>query len=164
MAFLDQEYTEADLPTKSERNFDPLPDAWYSSRITGAELKSTRAPGGQYIAIKYDITGPTHQGRVVFGNLNIKNSNPAAETIGRQQLGEIMRAIGLARVKDTDELIGGSLQIKLVIKQDEKYGPSNEIKGFKAVTGSMPASVGGSGPAQQAAAAPAKSAPPWAKK
>ena len=118
--------------------------------------------------MRYDITGPTHQGRVVFGNLNIKNASAKAEEIGRQQLGELMRAIGLARVTDTDQLIGGVLQIKLDVRAaTEQYPAQNEVKGFKAITGSAPsfaapsASPAASAPA---AAAPAKATPPWAKK
>ena len=118
--------------------------------------------------MRYDITGPTHQGRVVFGNLNIKNASAKAEEIGRQQLGELMRAIGLARVTDTDQLIGGVLQIKLDVRAaTEQYDAQNEVKGFKAITGSVPtfaapaASPAASAPAS---AGPAKAAPPWAKK
>ena len=166
MAFLNETYDVNELP-QGNSNYDPLPPGWYHANITGAELKSTKAGNGQYIAVRYDITGPTHQGRVVFGNLNIKNPNPKAEEIGRQQLGEIMRAIGLAKVTDTDQLIGGSLQIKLEIRTQEGYEPSNDVKGFKATSGSVPTPVAASAPAQAAAAAPAasgKAAPPWAKK
>jgi hypothetical protein len=128
-------------------------------------LKATKAGNGQYIKLRYDITGPSHQGRVVFGNLNIKNANPKAEEIGRQQLGDIMRAIGLAKVTDTDQLIGGQIAIKLEVKQDEQYGASNEVKGFKSVSGSVaPAASIPHGQSNPAPAASAKAAPPWAKK
>lgn len=152
MASLSQSYDVSDLP-KGTSNFEPLPAGWYSATISGAEIKQTKAGNGEYVAVKYSITGPTHQGRVVFANLNIKNPNPKAEEIGRQQLGEVMRAIGLARVDDTDQLIGGSLVIKLEVKSSEQYGESNEVKGLKAVAGgSMPTPATG------------KAAPPWAKK
>jgi hypothetical protein len=157
MASLSQSYDVSDLP-KGTGDFQPLPPGWYSATITGAEIKATKAGTGEYIAVKYSITGPTHQGRIIFSNLNIKNPNPKAEEIGRQQLGDVMRSIGLARVDDTDQLIGGSLVLKIDVKEDEKYGAGNEVKGFKAVAnGSMPS---------PSAAAPssAKAAPPWAKK
>lgn len=166
MAFLNETYDVNELP-QGNGNYEPLPPGWYHANITGAELKSTKAGNGQYIAVRYDITGPTHQGRVVFGNLNIKNPNPKAEEIGRQQLGEIMRAIGLAKVTDTDQLIGGSLQIKLEIRTQEGYEPSNDVKGFKATSGSVPTPAAASAPAQAAQAAPTtsgKASPPWAKK
>lgn len=168
MAFLGQTFDANELPQGNGGNYDPLPAGWYNANITSAELKPTKDGSGQYIKVRYDITGPSHQGRVVFGNLNIKNASAKAEEIGRQQLGEIMRAIGLAKVTDTDQLIGGSLSIKLDVRAaTEQYAAQNEVKGFKAITGSAPtfaspaASPTASAPA---AAAPAKATPPWAKK
>ena len=165
MAFLDQEYSVDTLPVGNTGNFEPLPEGWYNAAITGAEIKATKAGDGKYIACKYTITGPSHQGRVIFGNLNIKNASSKAEEIGRQQLGEIMRAIGLAKVSDTDQLIGGNLGIKLIVKTGEYAG--NEVKGYRAIGGVAPAAVAPfkpMGSVGAAPAAPAKSAPPWAKK
>ena len=162
MAFLTETFDVNELPQGKAGNFEPLPAGWYTSTITQAEVKKTKAGNGEYIKVRFDITGPTHQGRVVFGNLNIKNANLKAEEIGRQQLGEIMRAIGLAKVADTDQLIGGQISIKLTIKDDAQYGASNEIKGFNSLTGSAAPSIP-SAPAS-APAATGKAAPPWAKK
>jgi len=165
MAFLNEEFNVNELP-QGNGNFEPLPAGWYTATISQSELKDTKAGNGQYIKLRYDITGPSHQGRVVFGNLNIKNANPKAEEIGRQQLGDIMRAIGLGKVTDTDQLIGGQIGIKLEVKQDEQYGASNEVKGFKSLSGSAApaAAVIPAKAAAPAPAAPAKAAPPWAKK
>lgn len=162
MAFLNETFEADQLPQSTQ--YSVLPAGWYSANITGAELKSTKAGNGQYIAVRYDITGPAHQGRVVFGNLNIKNPNPKAEEIGRQQLGDIMRAIGLSKVTDTDQLIGGSLSIKLDIRKSEEYGDSNDVKGFKSITGSMPAMPAATAQADAPAPSAKTAAPPWAKK
>ncbi len=156
MAQLPETFSADALPV-SDRNFEPLPAGWYTCVVNGAEIKNTKAGTGQYIAVRYDITGPSHQGRVVFGNLNIKNPNPKAEEIGRQQLGELMRAIGLPTVQDTDQLIGGQLQIKLEVRESEQYGASNDVKAFKS-NGSAPPS------ASKAAPTSTKAAPPWVKK
>jgi hypothetical protein len=159
MANLGQTFDVEFLP-QGKTSFDPLPPGWYTATMSSAEIKSTKTGTGEYIAIKYTITGPTHQGRVVFGNLNIKNQSPKAEEIGHQQLGEIMKAIGIPRVSDTDQLIGHSLQIKLDIEKSEQYGDKNQVRAFKAVEGGAPPRVMAASPAS----APAKAAPPWAKK
>jgi len=173
MAFLPESFDVNELPVGTGNSFEPLPAGWYTATISQSELKDTKTGGGQMIKLRYDITGPTHQGRVVFGNLNIKNASTKAEEIGRQQLGEIMRAIGLAKVTDTDQLIGGQLAIKLEVKDDPKYGVSNEVKGFKSMSGSAaPAAPStfaahvpvGEKNASVMQSAPAKAAPPWAKK
>ena len=164
MANLNQTFNIDQLPQGN--SYDAIPAGWYSAVIAAAEIKQTSAGTGSFISVRYNITGPTHQGRAVFGNLNIKNPTPKAEEIGRQQLGEIMRSIGLSQVTDTDQLIGGRLEIKLTIRKDEQYGDSNDIKGFRALNGSArPGSIPQSAPAAQApAASPAKAAPPWARK
>lgn len=165
MAFLGETFNIDELP-QGTGNFEPLPAGWYNATISQSELKATKDGPGQYIKVRYDITGPSHQGRVVFGNLNIKNASAKAEEIGRQQLGEIMRAIGLAKVTDTDQLIGGSLSIKLDVRAaTEQYAAQNEVKGFKAITGSAPtfAAPAASPSASAPAAATGKAAPPWAK-
>ncbi len=169
MAFLGQTFSAQELP-QDQGSFDPIPAGWYTASIAGAELRQTKAGTGEYIAVQYSVTGPTHEGRVVFANLNIRNPNPKAEEIGLRQLGEIMRCIGLASVEDTDQLIGGNLKIKVTIKTDPtgQYDPSNEVKGFKAAGSGTPAPQAAPQAAAQqhqapAAQKPASSTPPWMK-
>lgn len=150
------------LPADEGGNFEPLPAGWYTTTIADAELKDTKAGTGQYIKIRYDVTGPTHEGRVVFGNLNIRNANPKAEEIGQKQLGQLMTAIGLTELSDTDQLIGAPVSVKLAIRKSEEYGDSNDVKAWKAAGNAAPKPA----PAQTQTPAPAASggAPPWAAK
>ncbi len=158
---LGETYSAAEL--QPSQSYDLLPAGWYTCIITEAELKPTKAGTGEYIKVRYDITGPSGQGRVVFGNFNIKNPNPKAEEIGRQQLGDLMRALGLSAVHDTDQLINGHLSIKVDVRPASgEYGPQNEVKGWKSNTGSLPPQPGK--PDAPAGAPATKAAPPWAKK
>lgn len=158
MAFLGETYETENLP--EGRSYDLLPDGWYNVTISQATLGDTKSGTGKKIDIRYDITGPTHQGRVIFGSVNIRNQSQKAEEIGRQQLGEIMRAIGLSKVQDSDELIGGQLAVKVKTKPAENgYEARNEVSGFKAIDGSAPPK-----PATTTAAASTSAAPPWAKR
>ena len=117
-----------------ENNFEPIPDGWYEVSISSTQLKQTKAGTGEYIALRYNVLGPTHEGHVIVGKLNIRNPNPKTQDIGIRQLGELMRAIGLASVEDTDQLIGGHLEVKVQIT--EAIGGcdvSNYVIGFKAI-------------------------------
>lgn len=158
MAFLGQSYTVKDIPEQD--GFEPVPAGWYNARITEAEVKSTKAGTGSYIKVRYDITGPTHQGRVIYGNINLSNPNQQAEQIGIQQLGSLARAIGLEVISDSDQLINHDVQIKLSIKKDTsgQYNDSNDVKGFKAIDGTMPSMPTSSAPTGKTAT------PPWAVK
>ena len=127
-------FKASELPVdEKDGDFAPLPAGWYSANIIESELKDTNSGTGQYIKIRYDITGPTHQGRVVFGMLNNKNDNEVAEKIGLQQLGTLMKAVKLEDLEDTDQFVGANLDIKLKIKPARgEYGESNDVCGYRA--------------------------------
>ena len=156
MAILSTPFIADDLPQGNGGTYEALPAGWYTATIAGAEMKPTKSGTGSYIAVRYDITGPTHQGRVIFSNLNITNANPKAEERGRQQLRQLMEAIGLAKLADTDQLIGGNVKIKLKVESDPQYGDKNQVSAFAKPE------VGSSAP-KPTAAAKSSSAPPWAR-
>lgn len=184
MAFLGQTIEVNTLPEST--SYELLPVGWYAVTIVDAELKDTKDGTGQYISLRYSVSGPTHQGRTVYGNINIKNKSIKAEEIGRADLGSLMRAIGLPRVSDTDELLNGQLQIKVGISEartdpstGKTYEARNEVKGYKALAGGMPPVAAPTFPPvaaaptfpplpQTQAAAPAapqaSASPPWAKR
>ena len=164
MAFLGQTYTTEDLP-QGNGSFEPIPAGNYDAEISEADVVPTRNGSGQYIKLKLTILGPTHQGRVVFSNINIRNASSQAEAIGLQQLGDIARAVGLASVSDSDQLVGKNLQIKVSIRPaKDGYEAQNEVKGYKAA-----ANAGGTfastfkSPPPPPEASTGGSAPPWKK-
>jgi len=173
MAFLGETFNADDLP-QSDRNYDLIPEGWYNVTITKADLGITKSGTGQKIDVRYDITGPTQQGRVIFQAINIRNQSQQAENIGRQQLGEIVRAIGLPTIEDSDQLIGGQLSIKIKIKEptprDIEAGytnTKNEVAGYKSISGGAApkpkAAPAAAAAAPAATSAPSGSKPPWAK-
>lgn len=163
MSFFDQPIRLTDLP-ESEVSYDLLPAGWYTARIGDVVLKDTKSGNGKYLAITYDIVGPSHQGRKAFCNFNIKNASADAERIGRQQLGELMRASGLSEMRGTECLINRQCQIKVTVKPaDGQYEARNEVKGFKAADGMGSAFPSKPQQASSDAPKPARSAAPWAK-
>jgi hypothetical protein len=156
MASLGTVINREDLPEDSSGDYSPLPEGWYTTQITGAELKDTKSGTGKYIKVEHTVVGEQFSGRKVWGMINIQNPNEKAEEIGRQQLNKMMTAVGLAKLEDTDELVGLDVSIKLKIKEAANgYDASNEVKGYKAM---------GSAPAGASAPKAESSAPPWAGK
>lgn len=163
MAFLDQPIHVTELPEDTGGSYEPLPAGDYDVTIKDASIKPTADGTGQYIKLRLDVDGPTHAGRVVFTNLNIRNKSQQAESIGRAQLGSVMKALGVDQLTDTDQLIGGRLNVKLSVREartDEKtgktYDPSNEVKAYRPVNGAASAAR----PSFGAPAAPAKVSAP----
>ena len=170
MANLGETFVAADQG--ESRSYDLIPAGWYDATITKADVNPTKNGTGLKIDIRYDITGPTQQGRVMFGSVNIRNQSVKAEEIGRQQLADIMRAVGLDRITDSDQLIGAPICIKIKIKEPSENDKANgytearnDIGGWKAAGGGGVRAADIPTFAKPAAAAPsASAAPPWAKR
>ena len=160
MAFLGTTIRADELPESTGGDFAPIPAGEYTVSIASADLTPTKDGSGQYIKLKLNVIAPTHQGRVLFSNLNIRNQSAKAEEIGRQQLGAVMRAIGLSTIEDTDQLIGGVMDVKVTIKAaTDQYPAGNEVKAYKPLSGAAPAKPQQAAAQPQQAAAPAKR--PW---
>ena len=160
-----------------QTSFDLLPAGWYPCQITESALKMTKAATGQYIALTFSIIAGPHAGRKFWGTLNLRNPSPEAERIGRQQLGDLLRAVGMPALSDTDELIGRELDVKVGVQPaKDQFEPKNVPKGYRAVQGSAAPSPGGTGsmfptpppnataPAPVAAPSGDNNTPPWLRK
>jgi len=156
-----------DLPD-NESGFSPVPAGDYQVEIKKVEAKETRNKDGMYFNFRLDILGPTNAGRIIFAIVNVKNASEKAQQIGQGQLKDIMRALNLQSVSNTDQFIGGKLTVKLSIEKSEQYGDSNRVQAFKPIGGSVaPVAAAANGifgaapstpPAQPATVG---STPPW---
>ena len=165
MAFFSNTISLADIPQDDERGpMEPIPEGVYDVVVQGIDLRTTKAGTGQYMATRLDVTGPTHQGRVLWTNINFDNPNPAATAIGLRQLGELMKAVGVDPVDDTDQLLGGRLKATVIIKDDVQYGRRNEVKKLKSAAPDRSSAplLDKAAPAKPAPAAKSSS-PPWAR-
>lgn len=139
--------------------FDPVPEGIYRVLLTDSEVKATKS-GGHYLNAKFELHGnPEFDGRVLFHKFNWDNSNAQAVSIGLGQIKDLAIAAGQVeyyeRLKEAadraeaTELLNGMfdsignvpVEVKVVVKQDDKYGPQNDIKRFKSVSGAAAAPV-----------------------
>lgn len=143
------------VDTEAKAEYEPLPAGWYQGTITGVEDKETRS--GRMLQFTIDLAN----GRKVWHNVNYINASQKAEEIGRKQLGQLAGAVGLNNCTNSDQLLNQSCEFKLVIREDPNYGPSNEIKSYRALAGPPQMAPAQSQPAQ----APQGAAqPPWANR
>ena len=146
-----------------DTSFEPIPDGWYTAIIKECIVKPTADGTGQRMNVRFDITGPTRAGAVVYEGFNIRNKNPKAEEIALQQMKAMRDACGIINLQDTDQFIGRALQVKVAIQPaKDGYDAKNTVKGFKAVEGGAPRPA--PAPAATAQAQAASSTPPWARK
>ena len=156
MASLGQEFNVADLPENT--GFLSIDPGWYTVTIDSADVKPTKSGTG--MSTGYKINGPTNAGRLIFGFINLTNANSECERIGRGDLGALSRAVGIAKINDSDQLLGKSLEIQVTKEKDssqyaDENGFRNNIKSYRALKG---VSLGDS-PTEKA---PSGVKPPWA--
>ena len=132
MALLDTRINLDDI--EASEGYAALPAGTYPAMIADADVKDTKRGDGQF-----NITGATHSGRSVFANFNIRNPVQKAEEIGMQQLKQLTSAIGLkGELLDTQQLVGGSCEIAVVVKKSDEFGESNEVKRFLLASDASP--------------------------
>ena len=145
--------------SKNTGNFEALPEAEYQVVVTESELKKNKDNDGQHISVTMQVIEGAFEGRVVWANFNVKNSNPTAEKIGRGELASLCKAIGLVNPKETEELKDKPLLVKLGI--DKKDNSKNRIKSYMALE--QPGAAPVTKPAAQAPAPVKTASKPWRK-
>jgi len=113
--------------------FDAVPAGKYLAVITESEMKPTKAGTGQYLQFTFQIIDGEYKGRLLWARLNLDNPSAMAVKIARSELSAICRAVGVMAPKDSVELHGLPLQIKVGCKKRDDTGEvTNEIKGYEA--------------------------------
>lgn len=141
---------------------DSLPPSWYEVVIRSAELQKRKA--GDDMLVKLDMRVTERHGAKISGTkieawLCIDHPQDQTRTIARQRLASIAKALGKSAIADTDELVGGMLEVRTEPKTGEYSG--NNVLGYRACRDAVatPAPT-----AATPAAAPARKAtPPWGR-
>lgn len=141
--------------------FEAMPEGWYPAVITAGEFKPTKSGDGEYLEFKFEVIDGQYKGRAFFDRLNLKNKSDQTVVIAKAALSAICHAVGNLKPKDTSELHGQPLQVKLKCKKREDTGDmTNEVKGYRSMKEGAAASA--SAPAAGKAASDEK--PSWMKK
>jgi hypothetical protein len=146
------------------RDFAPMPAGAYTVEVTNAEVKDLASGNGTGLKLELTVIDPEQYAkRKVWANLNIRHSNSQAEQIGQAQLSALCHAVGIPVLKDSDQLFGKILRVRLKIKPAQGgYPAGNEVTAFEAVSGAQPGPAVSRPAANAPAAAPAKRVP-WQK-
>ena len=141
------DFDTKDFETSTTGDYDVMPVGEYTLKATDSEMKETKKGDGAYLAVTFEVLGPTHAGRKVWQNFNIHNPSEKAQRIGREQVAGWARAAGKPNATDSDELLERKFQAKLGIEKGTGgYSDKNIIKAFLA-------------PAESSAPVPTRSAP-----
>lgn len=138
MADLDMEFRPDDVP-EDDRTFDPLPAGDYHMQVIESEIKPTKSGSGDQLVLTLEVIDGPNQNRRMWDRLNIRNANADAQRIAQHSLANLCRAIGLAALRNTEDLHFKPFIGRVTIKADKsgEYGPQNRVR-YKARGGAAP--------------------------
>jgi hypothetical protein len=148
-------FNASEAPARTPRVSTPLPAGIYTAEITSADVKPLKSGRGTGLSLEYTIIDPEeHANRKVWQHINVKHDSAQAEEIGLGELKELCDAIGIAILKESDELFGKIVRIQTKVRASQgDYSARAEVNGYMAAGAPAPKSA----PAAPAAAAPK----PW---
>lgn len=114
-------------------DFTLIPPGKYPVEIEEASVKRTKSENGHYIKLLFRVIDGEYKGTPLYENLNIDNPNNQTVEIAKRVLTAIMKAIGLNRVSDSAELVGGKLIAHVRVKNEQ-----NQIRTFSSLSDFTP--------------------------
>lgn len=109
--------------------FEVLPAGTYRAQIVESEMRVTRDGMGQFLWLMLDILEGQYQGRKVFDQLNLVNSNPKTVEIAKRTLSAICHATDRMEISDSEELHLIPMTISVTVEPPKNgYGERNRIR------------------------------------
>ena len=109
--------------------YDVIPAGKYRAQIVESEMRVTRNGMGQFLWLMLDIIEGPYQGRKLFDQLNLVNSNPQTVEIAQRTLSAICHATGKLQVNDSVDLHLVPMTIQVGVKPPKDgYSEKNTIR------------------------------------
>jgi len=114
--------------------FAAMPVGWYTATIKESEIAENSKKNGKFLKLGFVVNGGQYNDKKLYTYLNIKNPSDVAEAIAKKDMQAICKALDLQGIKDSNELHGQPMKIKLKIQAaTEKYGESNVITHYASM-------------------------------
>lgn len=115
--------------------FDPIPAGEYLAKVVESDFLQNSKKNGKYIKLKFEIIQGEFKGRFIWTNLNVLNPSQVAVDIANKELATLCRAVGVPKLKDTNQLHGKPIKMKIKIKPAKgDYPAGNEPIGYAPAT------------------------------
>ena len=162
MAEFNETFDPSAVP-EDDRNFEPIPAGTYKLQVLESAIADTSTGSGQMLTLTLEVVEGQYANRRIWDRLNIVNQNPDAQRIAQRNLADLCIAVGVAQLRNTDELHNKPFMARVTVQPDKtgQYGPQNRVRYSVGKQGAGGAATGGGGgqkPAGRAAAPPAR---PW---
>lgn len=192
MAYIGLDTTQHERSIGEGAGNQPLPNGFYHSVVTRAELKDVKDnTAHKYLEVEFDITHPAEYGRrKVWEKFNLINGSAVTVKIAKEQLSDLAQCMGMATLNESDDLIGKEIAMVLGIqpatpkKNGGEWPASNKVLKYLPIGATMAdydawlatkrsdkkgqvperKAWGSAAPAAQVATSEAPKTKPWASK
>jgi hypothetical protein len=109
----------------SGTSFEPIPSAVYDARIFGMDYNRA-STGTPCLNIEFEIEGPTHEGRHIWGNIYLTEK-------ASWKYQSLCNAVGITPSEELETRDILSKKLRIVVKQTEGLdgNPRSEAVGFR---------------------------------
>jgi hypothetical protein len=113
----------------------PIPAGKYRAQICKADWKANKANTGRYLELVFEVVRGEHEGRRVWGRLNLENPSMQAVAIAQGELSAICHATGILKPRNEQALLNIPMVIEVVTEErKDKAGEySNRITGYHSL-------------------------------
>ena len=95
-----------------------LPAGEYTAVVEDSDFRPTKSGSGELISVTLQVIEGQHRGRKIFDNMNIKHEKEIVQKIGKESFAELLRACGKPRIKDTAEIHGIPILIRVGLNKE----------------------------------------------
>jgi hypothetical protein len=135
-------------------DYEALPPGKYTVGIEAAEVKQTKKGDGHYLELRLCVLDEQFRNRKIWDRINIQNPSQECVQIGMRSLEALCRAIGIASLADTNQLVN-----QMCIASVKTKDGQNEVRTYTVIETQQAATNTFVQPTQQAAARPAWTPP-----
>ena len=113
--------------------FEPIPAGEYTASVVSSQIKPSKNGRGTYLELVWEVLDGECQGHRVWHRIMITHPSEKCVAMGRRKLSSVCHAVDVMQLNDSSELHGIPTKIRVVVKEEVGYDPTNEVAGFPEV-------------------------------
>lgn len=131
----------SEMEQSENREWVAMPEGWYPAEVIKEEWKQVNLKPGQsegdpdrgaYLSLTFRVTAGTHEGRLFWGNFNLKNIKEDTVKRAKADLGRLAVASGLTGLlTDTTHIHNRPVEVFLNCKPGYDGKDRNEPKKYR---------------------------------
>ncbi len=102
-----------------------IPEGIYPAVISDSTIRVGQDGEEEIVVVQMDLSTSADDVRSVWEWLGINSASEAARSISCKNLADLMAAIGMDVLTDTEDLISKKCRVRVSVQKSEKYGARN---------------------------------------